>query len=532
MRFLAAGLLSLLVPGAGQLLVGRRRAAAIFGLPVLVLAGALGALYGTGGLTSILAFIVTPGVLPALVYLNVAIAAWRVLAAIDAARGTPIPARTAASLGVAALLVVAAPHAWAGMTIAATNDLLDSVFAPDASGGPGTTAEPLPVTGFVGSGQGLVVDPFGWDWPDAAPSAGPGPSAKPQGPFSPGFGTLPGLGVSVPWSRPGAVPWGNDGRFDLLLLGSDAGPDRWSRRMDVMLLVEIDVATGKTAMIGLPRNLIDAPFPAGSDAAAASSCGCFTGLLNSMYVEAAVVHPGRWPGSGAVRGIGAVRAMVSTLTGRPIDAVLVADLWGMIKVVDAMGGVDIDIPAPVSDDNYPDPMWGHIQMSLPAGQQHLDGRNALFYARSRHQDSDYGRMQRQQTLLLAIRQDIGPSTILDAPALANAAKGFVWTDLPRDALPSLVDLFGKAANASVKHLRIVPPTYAEVLSPAEVTRIQADIAKLLGIVPPPTPAPSQSPAPSATATPAPTATPVPTPTAPAPTPTEPPPTEAPTATPP
>ena len=49
----------------------------------------------------------------------------------------------------------------------------------------------------------------------------------------------------MPWTRAGAIPWGSDGRFDLLLLGSDAGIDRWSRRMDVMLLVEVDVASGQ-----------------------------------------------------------------------------------------------------------------------------------------------------------------------------------------------------------------------------------------------------------------------------------------------
>jgi polyisoprenyl-teichoic acid--peptidoglycan teichoic acid transferase len=301
----------------------------------------------------------------------------------------------------------------------------------------------------------------------------------------------------VPWQRPGAIPWGDDGRFDLLLLGSDAGPDRWSRRMDVMLLVEVDVATGKVAMIGLPRNLINAPYPPGA-AHDATSCGCLRDLLNALYVEATITHPDRWPGTGAVKGIGAVRSVVSELTGRPIDAVLVADLWGMLKVVDAMGGINIDIPYAVSDDDYPDPVWGHIAMSLPAGRQHLDGRHALFYARSRHQDSDYGRMQRQQTLLLAIRDQIGPATILNAPALASAAKGFVWTDLPRESLPNLVTLFGKADNASVKHLRIVPPTYDDWLTPVEITKIQHDIAALLGVAPPPTPAPSPTDSPMPT----------------------------------
>src|SRR5262249_19654102 len=333
--------------------------------------------------------------------------------------------------------------------IAATSDFLDSTFAtnPELTDDPNATEPPddTPPPDWYGSGiQGPSLEDRDAGVP-IPPT--PAPTQAPTGPMTARTGTLPGLNVAGPWQRPGAIPWGDDGRFDLLLLGSDAGPNRWSRRMDVMLLVEVDVATGKVAMIGLPRNLINAPYPPGTAAYASNACHCLQGLLNSLYVDATVFHPGNWPGSGAVKGIGAVRSVVSQLTGRPIDAVLVADLWGMLKVVDAMGGIDIDIPQAVSDDNYPDPVYGHIAMSLPAGQQHLDGRHALFYARSRHQDSDYGRMQRQQTLLLAIRDQLGPATILDAPALADAAKGFVWTDLPRDSLPNLVTLFGKAANA-------------------------------------------------------------------------------------
>jgi len=283
-----------------------------------------------------------------------------------------------------------------------------------------------------------------------------------------------------------------------------------------MLLVEVDVNTGKVAMIGLPRNLINAPFPPGA-AHDAVACGCFSGLLNALYVEATVIHPNRWPGTGAVAGIGAVRATVSQLTGRPVDAVLVVDLWGMIKVVDAMGGIDVDIPQAVYDSDYPDPVYGHITMSLPAGQQHLDGRHALFYARSRHQDSDYGRMARQQTLLLAVRKQIGPDTILNAPDLFAAAKGFVWTDLPRSSLPNLVDLFAKAQSASVKQLRIVPPTYPEWLTKSEITKIQNAIAALLGLPAPPTPTPSAGATTTPTHTPAPTA---PPPSETAPTPSE------------
>jgi LCP family protein required for cell wall assembly len=527
MRFVAAGLLGLVVPGAGHVLLGRRRAALLFAIPFLALvAAALGLYLSVGGI-GVLEFLVTPGVLPALALVNLALAGWRLAAAFDATRGTARPATTLGIVGTGALVLVLAPHAWAGITISATNDFLDSVFAPDQTPAPGATAEPeptdeMPPLGF-GDEDFPVHDPFAWiqDKPEPTPA----PTKAPQGPFTAGTGTLPGLGAAVPWDRPGAIPWGNDGRFDLLLLGSDAGPDRWSRRMDTMLLVEVDVATGKVAMVGLPRNLYNAPFPPGSPAYNAVKCGCFQDLLNAMYVEATVRHPSRWPGTGAVKGIGAVRSMVMTLTGRPVDAVLVADLWGVIKVVDAMGGIDIDIPYGVSDQNYPDPIYGHIAMSLKAGRQHLDGRHALFYARSRHQDSDYGRMQRQQILLEAIRDDIGPSTILHAPSLLSAAKGFAWTDLPRSSLPNLVDLFSRAASASVKNLRIVPPTYPSWLTPAEVTKIQKDVAKLLG-VPAPTPSPSPSPSPGATPLPTPSPSPAGT-DAPIPSPSPPPATESP-----
>jgi len=352
----------------------------------------------------------------------------------------------------------------------------------------------------------------------------------PPFPTNGGNGTLPKFGAAVPWVRPGAIPWGDDGRFDLLLIGSDAGSGRWSRRNDVMLLVEVDVNTGATAMIGLPRNLQNAPYPPGA-ARDASACGCQPGLLNEMYVEATFRNPGLWPGNGAVKGIGAVRSVVHTITGRPIDAVLIVDLVGVIRVVDALGGIDINVPEAVVDDHYPDPGNGEIRLRIKAGQQHLGGHMALAYARSRHMDSDYGRMDRQQTLLLAIRQQLGPSIILDAPALFGAARGTAWTDLPRESLPALVELFGKASTAKVKQLRIVPASYPSFMTAAWVNQVREDIAALL----PGTPDPQHISVPRPVATPRPTPRPTPKPTprpskAPSPGATEPP-THEPTAEP-
>ena len=524
-RVAVAGVLGLLVPGAGHALLGRSRAATIFVVPwILLLSGLLG-MYAGGGLTAVLAFAVTPGVLPVLAILNLLFAAWRIAAAIDASRRSPNRAFAAGVLAPAILVLVLVPQLWVNTTIAATDDFLNSTFAsgPEATEEPATAMETsnpditLPPDPYEETPTPTVsLDPIGTPGPTGTPEPEPQPTDRPAG--TSGLGNLPGLGVSIPWPRPGEVPWGDDGRFDLLLLGSDAGPYRWSRRMDVMLLVEVDVATGKTAMIGLPRNLTNAPFPPGK-ARDAVRCGCLQGLLNEAYVEATIRHPDRWPGTGAAEGIGAVRAMVSELTGRPIDAVLVADLWGVIKVVDAMGGLDIDVPTSLYDAKYPDPVLGRIELFIKSGKQHFDGRTALAYARSRKSTSDYARMSRQQTLLLAIRENIGPKTILNAPDLFNAAKGFVWTDLPRSSLPNLVTLFGRASDASVKHLRIVPPTYPAWLTSTGIHKIQVAIAKLLGTPLPPSPSPSAGPSTGPTPTAAPSGSPAPTPE-PTPKPTE------------
>jgi LCP family protein required for cell wall assembly len=547
---MAAALLGLLVPGTGHLLTPRRRFAPVFLIPLAGVALLVAAALIQAGPFGLLAMVVTPGVLPALAVVNVLVAAWRVASGADAARRIERSRRAAGLVTVGAATLVLVPHLVVGSAIASTNELLNSLFASGpavaASDGQGEVAalndeatsapfEPMDLWWYDEDelgGSTLGGDASASAEPDATP--GPTPTRVPRGPYTGGGGgNLPPLGAAVPWQAPGAIPWGNDGRFTLLLLGSDAGSDRWSRRMDVMLLVEVDVASGEIALVGLPRNLQNVPLPPGP-ARNAVACGCFTGLLNEIYVEATSRHPDRWPGTGAIKGIGAVRAVIQELTARPIDAVLVADLMGVVRVVDAMGGVDVNVPSPVYDDAYPDPILGSIELRIPSGQQHLDGRLALAYARSRHQDSDYQRMARQQTLLLAIRAQLGPATILAAPALVDAAKGSAWTDLPRDSLPALVQLFGRADTGRVHQLRIVPTRYPSWLTTSEIDQIRRDIAGLLPPVrnatptptptptpiPTPTPTPSPTPAPSKSTSPsaAPSPTPTPSPT-PSPTPT-------------
>ena len=545
-------LASALLPGLGHLAIGKRRIALLYLVPTVLVFLALAA-WGAGqGVYGVAAALVTPGALSVLFAANILAAGWRTSAAVEAV-GRTRPGKVAiAGSAVVLLLVVGVPHIIAANTIIATEQFLDDTFA-DVSTDPGDTAAlETPEPEFT-------EPPEETDAPTLAPGASPSPvpSGSPEPTPSPtpviapypkdgGNGTLPAFGAAVPWKRADpAQPWGDDGRFDLLMIGSDAGTGRWSRRNDVMLLVEVDVKTGEVAMIGLPRNLVNAPYPPGP-ARDATACGCQSGLINEMYVEATVRHPGLWPGKGAVKGIGAVRSVVSTLTGRPIDAVLIVDLVGVIRVVDAMGGVDINVPEAVVDHAYPDPGHGLIELRIKAGKQHFDGHTALAYARSRHMDSDYGRMERQQILLLAMRKQLGPQVILEAPGLFGAAKGAAWTDLPREALPALVELFGKTSGEKVHQLRIVPSHYPSWLTAAWVNQIRRDVADLLPgsanprrisvprpvATPRPTPRPTPKPTPKpthkptprpgATLTPEPTAksTPEPTPEPPAdPTPT-------------
>jgi LCP family protein required for cell wall assembly len=474
---LRAALLTAAFPGLGHLARGDRRRASLFAAPVLALIAATLVLLLLGGATQLLIILVTPGALFLLGVLNLLLAAWRLGALAHLLRGARLPRRDRVIVAAATLLLIAAPHLTVGRSLVAFDELLNETFAETS---PSPSTSPNESASALGSPS-----------PEASAGVSPGTSVGRGG----GTGGLPSLTVATPWARPGEIPWGDDGKFDLLLLGSDAGSDRWSRRMDVMLLVEVDVATGRVAMFGFPRNMVNVPLPPGA-ARNASPCGCFQKLLNEVYTDATFYYPQLWPGEGSVSGIAAVRATISELTQRPIDAVLVADLWGVIKVVDAMGGIDMNVTESIYDKNYPDPMLGSIQLRIDSGLQHFNGRLALAYARSRHQDSDYGRMRRQQALLLAIRDQLGAATILSAPALAAAAKGYVWTDLPRSSLPNLVDLFSRAATAQVRLYRFAPSAYPAYLNAATIAKIRNVIASAFPAVASPSPSPTELPSPS------------------------------------
>lgn len=482
MRAILAGLLGSLLPGLGHLVVGRPRRALLFALPVAAGALALALWIALSGVWALLAVLASPDGLALALLVSVIVGLWRLAAAADAI-GATAPSGRATIGAVAVLLVtIAIPHGLAAAWLSELDEAMSATFArttaPPSSPPPSPSPSPSPALA-IAAGPPL---PTPLPSPTFAPfPVGVFPSNIAAEPY-------PALDAAVPWAIPDpAQPWGDDGHYTLLLLGSDAGVGRSGRRTDVMLVLDVNVETGKVSMIGLPRNLENAPFPPGK-ARDYYGCGCQSEMLNATYASGAYWGPALWPGDDPVlKGLGATRAVIGELTGRPIDSLLIVDLEGVIRVVDALGGVEMDVPYEIYDSRYPDPGRKTGPLHIKAGKQHMDGRLFLAYARSRHQDSDYGRMGRQQSLLIALRSQITPATLFGVASLFAAAKGAAWTDIRYAALPKLVELFGRvsSANAPVGQLRIVPPGYPLLLSSDSINRIRTDVAKLIGIPAPP-----------------------------------------------
>jgi polyisoprenyl-teichoic acid--peptidoglycan teichoic acid transferase len=231
------------------------------------------------------------------------------------------------------------------------------------------------------------------------------------------------------------------GNTTILLLGGDAGPQRDGIRTDTMIVASVDPETGRTALIGVPRNLVNTPLP--EPYASLFVCGCWESLLNELY-EFAEANPDLF-GGGSHPGGQVMMDTIEYLIGLDIDYFALVDLTGFVRVFDALGGVDIEVPEPMAI--YLSPAvegedWE--QYVIPAGWQHLDGRAALAYTRSREDESDYDRMARQRCLIGALARQTDVETLLrNYPSVTNEVRDAVRTNVPVDKLPELIELMGE-----------------------------------------------------------------------------------------
>jgi LCP family protein required for cell wall assembly len=246
-----------------------------------------------------------------------------------------------------------------------------------------------------------------------------------------------------------------DGRYNVLLLGGDAGADREGMRPDSLTVVSVDAATGHAVLVGIPRNLLDVPFPEGSGMAEAWPDGFDCGdacTINAVYTWAED-HPEDLRDA-EDPGIEATRLAAEGVTGLTIPYTIEVDMAGFSQLVDAMGGVTVDVGKPIPIGGGSGPVEGYIE----PGVQKLDGFHALWFARSREESSDYERMVRQKCLMSSLAHQADPLTVLsNYEALAKASAALVRTDIPTADLPELLKVAQLAKGQAIDAVSLVPP---------------------------------------------------------------------------
>jgi LCP family protein required for cell wall assembly len=432
----AAAFLSLVFPGLGHAYLGAYRRGLGFAAPPLLLAALVAGFavrmsaFELAGLAvqtwfHILVFV---GNLVALVYRAAAIVdAWaiaRAMAGLPALPALPTSeaARTAGVLSIAGLAGVLLVMSGVHVAVARYDLLLSGtsscIFDPEAvdcgaTQSPGPSDEPTPTDA------------------SPAPSVGPAVSA----------GTAP--------------TWDGKERLNILLIGADE--QGGGHNTDTMITVSIDPTTNQVVMFTLPRDTVDVPIPPGPARRIWGSV--YAGKINSFFV-AARGRADAFPGTAATRGYTGLKTVIGNLYGLDIKYYVEVNFNGFKRVVDALGGVTINVQVPVLDNNFPGAAGSRVRLFVPAGVQHMTGAEALDYARSRKSTSDFERSARQQRVLVSLRQqvDIGQA-FRNIEPLAAAIGESLRTDIPRELVPQLLELAGRVDARSIRSVIFAPPFY-------------------------------------------------------------------------
>jgi LCP family protein required for cell wall assembly len=296
-----------------------------------------------------------------------------------------------------------------------------------------------------------------------------------------------------------ADPFGNDHEVNILLLGGDGGAGREGVRTDTVIVAHIQTDTGATTLFSLPRNLENLPFPPDSPLAAVYPDGFESGgsesesLLNAVYRNGPVDHPGIL-GPTDDPGADFLKLGVGEALGLHIDYFVLVNLDGFSQLVDALGGITVNV-------NYYVPIGGEPSIGTlpdayiaPGPNQHMDGPRALAFARGRFGLTDYQRMDRQRCVLDAIIDKANPVTLLSRyQELARTTQNILSTDLPQSMLDDVVDLGFKVKGTEIRSV-VFDDT---VISPAypDYDKIRSMVQQAL------TPPPDTSSTPAAPATP-------------------------------
>lgn len=230
----------------------------------------------------------------------------------------------------------------------------------------------------------------------------------------------------------------SSGRVNVLLLGVGDAGHQGETLSDTIMVLSYDVAKKQVAMISVPRDLY-------------VNIGNDCGYQKINYANAC--------GENKSKGNGPAYAeeIVSKVLDIPIHYYARVNFTGFKEVVDAVGGVDINVSQDLYDPYYPaDDGLGGKDLYIKKGMQHMDGTTALRYARSRETTSDFDRARRQQEVLVAIKTKVmSTSTFLNPAkiiAITGALGNNIKTDFDLSYAQRAIDLFKKVDTASIKNL--------------------------------------------------------------------------------
>ncbi len=255
-----------------------------------------------------------------------------------------------------------------------------------------------------------------------------------------------------------------NGRYNILLIGADAGEDREGVRPDSMTVVSVDAETGQAVMVGVPRDIVDVPIPASSplrelypngvcdtEPAVCKANGMFN-YVNAYYGEL-------FPDSeknGSSPGIDATKDVVEGVTGIEIQYYVLVDMQGFAQMIDALGGVKVDVTerVPLVAQGFE----GEVPEWIEPGEQTMDGQRALWYARSRYESTDWDRMERQRQIQKAVIAQFTPANVLSKfQGIASASSQLIQTDIPESMLSYFVELAMKTKELPITDVELTPP---------------------------------------------------------------------------
>jgi polyisoprenyl-teichoic acid--peptidoglycan teichoic acid transferase len=296
-------------------------------------------------------------------------------------------------------------------------------------------------------------------------------------------------------------PFGDQERVNVLLLGGDGGEGRDGVRTDTVIVASIATATGETTLFSLPRNLEDLPFPADSPLAELYPDGFDAGtesesLLNAVYRNGPAEHPDAL-GPTADPGADFLKLGVGEALGLDLDYFVLVNLDGFSRLVDALGGITVNVNYWVPVNGIPDSRTLPDDYLEPGPNQHLDGARALHFARGRFGLTDYDRMARQRCTIDAIVDAADPVTLLRSyQELAATTRDIVSTDIPRSALDDFVDLAFLVKDASIRSVvfdeTLIDPAYPDYDEMRRIVQEAIDPAPAAEETPETSPAPTSA----------------------------------------